>query len=130
MDPQNQNTFGNSGEQPIYTPSPEERTIAILSHLLTFLTSVFVAGFVPPLIIYLWKKEDSKYIAEHAKESLNFQLTLLICYFVAGLATLILIGFVLLGIVALIQLILVIIAALKASDNVIYRYPLSIKFVK
>ena len=130
MDPLHQNSFGGSEEKPINAPSSEERTIAILSHLLTFLTSIFVAGFVPPLIIYLWKKDESKYIAEHAKESLNFQLTLLICYFIAGLATLVLIGFVLLGIVALIQLILVIIAAIKASDNIIYRYPFCIRFVK
>jgi uncharacterized Tic20 family protein len=55
------------------TPASDEGTLAILSHILTI-----VSSFIAPLVIYLLKKDDSPYVAEHAKESLNFQITMFI----------------------------------------------------
>ena len=66
-----------SGQQPVYTPTSDERVLAILAHALTF-----VSNIIAPLIIYLLKKDDSQYVAEQAKESLNFQLTVLLACFV------------------------------------------------
>src|SRR5438045_1785285 len=62
--------------EPIVAPSNDEKTMAILSHVLTF-----VAGFLAPLIIYLIKKDESAFISAHAKESLNFQITVSIVIF-------------------------------------------------
>jgi len=96
--------------------------MAVLSHILTL-----VAPVLAPLIIYLIKKNESSYVAEHAKESLNFQIT-------AWLVTIVLIitviGIFLLWLVWIGVLICVIIATIKASDNKTYRYPLSIRFIK
>ena len=58
---------------PAITPSSDEKTLAILSHILTI-----VSSFIAPLIIYLLKKDESPYVREHAKESLNFQITVFI----------------------------------------------------
>jgi uncharacterized Tic20 family protein len=50
--------------------SQDEKTMAMLAHGLPILV-----GFWAPLIIWLLKKDQSPYIAEQAKEALNFQIT-------------------------------------------------------
>lgn len=107
---------------PPYTPTNDERTLAILCHVLTIFFWIF-----PPLIIYLIKKDESKFIAEHAKESLNFQITFGI---VAIVLIITIIGILLLWILGIVVLILVIMASIKASENKIYRYPLTIRLIK
>ena len=79
------------------------------------------------MIIYLLKKDESPYIAEHAKESMNFQITMAI----AGLILLLtIIGIFLLWILGIIVLILVIVATIKASEGKLYRYPFTIRLIK
>ncbi len=41
----------------------EERTLAILAHVLTL-----IGGFLAPLIIWLLKKDESSFVTENAKE--------------------------------------------------------------
>jgi uncharacterized protein len=125
---ENQQTYWESGfkregvEPGAYKPTDDERTLAILCHAL----GIFF-WILPPLIIYLWKKDDSSYVAEHAKEAFNFQLTL-------GIITIILfitlIGIIFLWIPGILDLVFCIIAALKASENKVYRYPLTIRLLK
>ena len=69
--------------------SSDDRTMAMIGHL-----SGIVAGFIGPLIIWLINKEkaDKTWLNDQAKEALNFQITLLIAYFVSGILTLVLIG--------------------------------------
>jgi uncharacterized Tic20 family protein len=118
------NTILGTEEQPLVTPTSDEKTMAILSHILCI-----VAGFLAPLIIYLVKKE-SPYVVAHAKESLNFQLTLIIAYIISFILVFLLIGILLIWLIALANLVFVIIATIKASENKLYKYPFSIKFVK
>ena len=108
-----------------YIPTSDERTFAILSHILTL-----AAPILAPLIIYLIKKDESKYVAEHAKESLNFQITMFICFMISFFLVFILIGFVLLAGLAIFCFVVVIIATIRASDNKLYRYPLNFRFIK
>lgn len=105
-----------------YTPSSDERTMAILSHILTL-----VAPILAPLIIYLIKKDESKWVADHARESLNFQITMAIISFVLIITV---IGILLLWIVGIVWLVFVILATIAASDNKMYRYPLCIRLIK
>lgn len=119
------NTFLGSEEPAIVTPSSDDKTMAILSHCLCI-----VAGFIAPLVIYLIKKDNSPYATAHAKESLNFQLTMLIAYFASFILMFILIGIPLLVLLTIANLVLVIIATIKASENKMYKYPFSIKFIK
>ena len=115
------NNWGSSGT----TITENERLLAILSHVLTF-----VAGFVAPLIIYLVKKDESAYVTEHAKESLNFQITLFVLYLVGFLTFIFLIGILILVLVGILHLVVVIVATIKAADNKFYRYPLNIRFIR
>jgi uncharacterized Tic20 family protein len=113
--------LGNE-EQPVTTPTSDERTLAILSHVLTLFF-----WLIPPLVIYLLKKDESPYVAAHAKESLNFQITIsLVC--IALIITII--GLLLLWVVGIGALILVIVATIKASENKMYRYPLTWRLIK
>jgi uncharacterized Tic20 family protein len=79
------------------------------------------------LIIYLVKKDESPFVASHAKESLNFQITMFI---ICVALVLTLIGILLLWFVGIVSLILVIVATIKASDGKLYRYPFSIRLIR
>lgn len=120
-----ENSFLGTEEPALVTPSSDDKTMAILSHILCI-----VAGFLAPLIIYLVKKDNSPFATAHAKESLNFQLTMLIAYVISWLLIFVLIGFLLLFLLAILNLVLVIIATIKASEGKFYKYPFSIKFIK
>src|SRR5437879_9842521 len=107
-------------------------TWCVLAHataLVGFL--VPLAGhIVGPLIIWLAKRGDSPEIDAHGKESLNFQISMLIYNVIAGILCLVLIGFVILGILHILNLVLVIVASIQASDGKFYRYPLTIRLIK
>ena len=103
----------------------EERTLAILAHVLTL-----IGGFLAPLIIWLLKKDESAFVTENAKESLNFQITLLLALMACGLLTLLVIGIFLLPLVGLAAFVLVIVATIRASEGKVYRYPVNIRFIK
>lgn len=116
------NTLTGTEIQPDYIPTSDEKTLAILAHILTL-----VAPILAPLIIYLIKKDESRFVSFHAKQSLNFQITVLII--VIGLAITI-IGLFLVWLVAIAALVLVIIATIKASEGKLYKYPFSIRIIK
>ena len=110
------------GLQANYIPSSDEKTMAILSHILAL-----VAPILAPLIIYLVKKDESKYIEYHAKESLNFQISMMIVTLVLLVS---IIGILLIWIVAIAAFVLVIIATIKASEGKLYKYPLTLRLIK
>lgn len=108
------------------------RTWCVLAHA-TALAGFFVpwAGhIVGPLIIWLAKRGDSPEIDAHSKESLNFQISMLIYNAIAAILCLVLIGFVILGLLHILNIIFVIIAAIQASEGKVYRYPLAIRLIK
>ena len=69
-------------------------------------------------------------INEHGKESVNFQISMTIYTIIAALSTLLLIGFLLLPAIVVLNIVLVIIAGVKAANGEFYRYPLTIRFIK
>ena len=103
----------------------QDTTLGILSHIAGLFTS-----WVGPLIIYLIKKGNGdKFSTDNAREALNFQITLLLWYFVCFILTFVLIGIFLLWLVMLGNLVFSIIAAVKASEGTVYRYPLTIRLI-
>lgn len=117
-----QNSLLGTDAQPLVPPTSDEKTMAILSHILTL-----VAGFIPPLIIYLVKKDDSKFASENAKESLNFQITVMLACIVLFIT---IVGILLLWVVGITALVLVILATIKASEGKMYKYPLTLRLIK
>ena len=108
----------------ITTPSNDDRNIATVTHL-----GGTVFSFIPALIVWVLKKDDSEYISNQAKEALNFQITVLVAQFIAGVLALVLIGFVFMGIIWLANIVLCIIAAISTSKGETYRYPLTLRLI-
>lgn len=105
--------------------SSDDRLWIILSHI----SLLIGVGFILPLIVYFVKKQDAPLTANHAKEALNFHISVYFYMFISYLLCVILIGFLLLPIVAITSVILAIIACVKASNDEFYRYPLTIRLV-
>src|SRR5438094_6041729 len=80
--------------------SSDVRIWNVLCHASALLGFFFPwAGHIlAPLIVWLVKRGESPEIDAHGKESVNFQLTMLIYSVISGILCLVLIGFVLLGI--------------------------------
>lgn len=107
-------------------PTKDECTMAMLAHLLGAFTS-----FVGPLVIWLMKKDESPFVNDQGKESLNFQLTLLIIQVVAMIGVMVSCGFLffLPIIPAIIQIIFSILAAVEANKGIAYRYPMTLRMI-
>src|SRR6266550_1242562 len=120
-----------SAPSPVTSGSTNVRTWCILAHataLVGFL--VPVAGhIVGPLIVWLAKRQDSPEIDAHGKESMNFQISMLIWNVIAGILCLVLIGIPLLILLHILNIIFVIVASIQASEGKLYRYPLAIRLI-
>jgi uncharacterized Tic20 family protein len=104
----------------------EERLLALLSHLLAIVPGVGILG---PLVIYLIKRDDP-FVRDNARESLNFQLTIIILYIIAGVLVLVLIGLFLFWVIWIINAVLVIVATVRASEGQVYQYPVNLRLIK
>ncbi|WP_110927837.1 DUF4870 domain-containing protein [Bacillus massiliglaciei] len=96
----------------------DDRLLAVLIYVLSFFTA-----FIGPLVIWLLKKDSSPFIDYHGREYLNFLISYTVYGIIAGLLTLVLIGFVLAPIVGLAAVVFTIIAAVKAFEGIEYRIP-------
>jgi uncharacterized Tic20 family protein len=83
-----------------------------------------------PLVVWLVKKDELPQVDVEGKESLNFQISMTIYMLISSALIWVLIGIPMLVIVALTDIVLTLIAATKASQGVMYRYPLTIRFLK
>lgn len=106
-------------------PHGSDKIWAILCHLSWFIGLPFLL----PLVVYLAMRRDSDYVAGNAREALNFHLSLLLYGLCCIPLVFILVGVPLLLAIGLGSVILSIIAAVKCSDGICYRYPLTIRFV-
>jgi uncharacterized Tic20 family protein len=100
----------------------EESTFVALMH-----ASQFLSSFVIPLIAWLLYRDKSKKVDDAGKNILNFELSFLI-YTVVPLITC-LFAWVSI-IVAVVWMLLVVIAIIKAANNELWPYPLTVKFIK
>lgn len=107
----------------------DDQLWALLAYLLAF-----VASIIAPLVIYLAKMNESRYVRYHAAQSLNMGLTLLIYSFgftIVGIVLAILTHGVALIVlvplfiaIAIAHLVYLILAAVAANRGELYRVPL------
>jgi uncharacterized protein len=123
-------------------PNAEEKQWALFAHL-SALLGAFVTGlwfgwgcFLGPLIIWLLKKDTMPFVNDQAKEALNFNITLAIIGLILLVLVImtfgvgILIAWPIGMLVGIAWLVFTIIAAIKASEGVAYRYPISLRLIK
>jgi uncharacterized Tic20 family protein len=108
------------------------QTWGMLCHLtaLSMFIGVPFGNLIGPLVVWFIKKNEYPLVDEQGKESLNFQLSMTIYSIIAGLLCFIFIGFVLLAVLVIVDLILVIKASVRTSNGQEYLYPFTIRFLK
>jgi uncharacterized Tic20 family protein len=104
--------------------SVDERKWAFFAHL-SALSGIIVpfGNLLGPLIIWQIKKDEMPFVAQQAKEALNFQITVSLALIACFVLFIVVIGFLLLPVVGIAALVLTIIAAVSANDGKAYRYP-------
>ncbi|MGH8902942.1 MAG: DUF4870 domain-containing protein [Egibacteraceae bacterium] len=105
------------------------RNWALGAHLSALIGAWVALAFVGPLVVWLIKRDEHPFIATHAREALNFNLSVLLYGVMAWVLSLLLIGIPLLIGIGIAWLVLTIVATVKASKGQGYRYPLTIRFV-
>lgn len=105
-------------------PSKDECNLAMLAHLLGIFT-----GVVGALVLWLVKKDDGGFVADQAREALNFQITLAIAFIASIALKIILIGALLIPILFIANFVLSLVAAIAASKGKSYRYPFALRLV-
>ncbi|HSY07201.1 MAG TPA: DUF4870 domain-containing protein [Steroidobacteraceae bacterium] len=124
--------LADSVPDPTGVPTQDERTWGMVAHLaaLGFFVVPFVGNILGPLVVLLAKREHSAFVALHAKEALNFNITFLLGAFVCGLLVAFSIGILFGALLFIFWLVMTVIAALKANEGAAYRYPFSVRLVK
>lgn len=108
----------------------EVRNWALAAHLSAFAGAWMALAFLGPLVVWLVKRHDDPFVEMHAREALNFNLSILLYAAVAFVLIFVFIGFLLLPLIGVMWLVFTIIAAIRASNGEGYRYPLTIRLVR
>ena len=117
---------------PAPSASSDIRTWCVLCHAAALLGLFFhfLGHLLGPLIVWLVKRGDSPEVDAHGKESLNFQISMLIYDAIAAILCIVLIGIPILIALWVLNTVLVIIASIQASEGKFYRYPITIRLIK
>ncbi len=118
------NDLGGQSLAPAQEPTPEEKTMGLVAHLLGLFTC-----FIGPLVIYLIKKDESEFIKQSSMQALYWQIGMIVASIALGVITC-LIGGVGAGLASVVNLVYVIIACIRANEGKIYSYPVTGGFVK
>ena len=124
------------------SPSLSDRQWAAGAHvaalLAAMLTSLWagVAGAIAALVVWMLVRDKSAFATEHAKEALNFNLSMFIYAAIAVLLVVFTLGIGLIValpmwlVLALAWIVCTLLAAFKAYDGQPYRYPITIRLFK
>ena len=124
------------------SPTLNERQWAAGAHLLALTLALVtswaagIAGAIGALAVWMIKRDDSPFAAEHAKEALNFNLSMFIYAIVLVVFVVITLGIgvifaVPLGLaIAVIWLFCTLKAAFRAYDGQSYHYPISLRLFR
>ncbi len=155
MEQISQHATDNSGLA-IVSPSSTERHWAASAHISALVLAALTtwmagaAGLVGAGTVYLLKREESGFVADHAREALNFNLSMFIYSCAAAAIAVALVGATILTLgigliltlpagillamtvaaIAILWLVCSVIAAIKAWNGERYRYPLTIRLVR
>lgn len=113
-----QSGMGQSGYNSLGAITQNDRLMALIAHLLPFLS-----GFLGPLVVYALKKDQSKFVEFHALQALVFHIALTISLLISAMLCFIVIGFLLVPVVAIAGSVFSVIAAVKANNGEWYELP-------
>ena len=115
---------------PAGTVSRDERTWGMLAHLSALAGMIVPFGnVIAPFLIWRARRDESVFVADHAKEALNFNLSVLIGVAACYILTWLLVGLLLLAVLGVTWFVLTLRAAVRASEGHSYRYPFALRLV-
>jgi uncharacterized Tic20 family protein len=128
--PQQGPVYGSAYGPGQYQPQPltpsDERMWSVFAQI-----GPILLAFIAPLVIWLVLKDRSRFVDQEAKESLNFQITLVIVHIAAAIITTVTFGIgMIVYLVFVAALVFMILAAVENGKGAPYRYPVNIRFIK
>lgn len=121
----------NTTNPPSGSLSQEDRNWGMIAHLSSLAGFLIPLGSVlGPLIVYLVKRDQSAFATDCAREALNFNITVAIGFIICLCLAIVFIGIPLMIALGIAWLVLTILAAVRASEGTLYRYPATIRLVK
>lgn len=109
----------------------ELSTFCMLMHLSQFAGFIIpLGGYILPIIMWAVHKDKSVVIDQHGKNILNWIITFFIYICISCVLILLVVGIFSLVILSVLTIIFTIIGAIKAANKELYRYPLTINFIK
>jgi uncharacterized Tic20 family protein len=116
-------------------PTADSRNLAVVAHLSALVGLAGVPSFIGPLVVWLLHRGRDPWVAEQARDALNFNLSLLVYAGAALALTILTVGLGLLVVVpaaivvATGWLVVTVLAAIRAADGGRYRYPLTLQLI-
>jgi uncharacterized Tic20 family protein len=113
-------------------PTQDERTWGMIAHLAAFagLILPFAGSVIGPLVVWLIKRDQSEFVADQGKESLNFNISVLLAAVICGALIFVAIGILLCAALFIYWICVTIIAGIKASEGIRYRHRFTLRLVK
>lgn len=108
----------------------DERNYITIMHASQFAGTVIpLAGYIVPVLMWLQGKESSAAIDVHGKHIINWMISLFIYVCIASILVFVGIGVFMLVALGIINLVFVIKGAIRASEGIVWPYPMTIKFI-
>ena len=108
-----------------------ENSFLALMHISQFAGFIIpLMGFIAPIVLWAMNKDKSEKVDLHGKNILNFMISWIIYLCASGLLCIVFIGLPILIALAIMQIVFIIMATVKASSGEYWKYPLSIEFIK
>ena len=111
------------GDSP-FAANQDSKNIAML----VWIGTIFFS-FVPSFIVYVLKKDDT-FLADQSKEALNWSITAIIGYCIGWVLKIIAIGYLVVGLVWLCNLVFCIMGAIACANGNAFRAPFSLRLIK
>jgi uncharacterized Tic20 family protein len=87
-------------------------------------------GFAAPIILWVMNKDNNAKVDATGKHIINFMISMFIYYAISGVLCCFVIGFPMLIVLGIMQVVFIIIATIKANSGEAWKYPLTIDFLK
>lgn len=115
----------------IKTFSQSERDWAMFCHLSAFAGYFFpLGGIIGPLVCWISRKDDSPWVDANGKSSLNFQLSLLLYTVLTIPLVFIIVGIPIILFLIVLEVVCIVIAAIRAAKGEVFKYPITIPFIQ
>lgn len=89
-----------------------------------------LAGLIVPIMLWQIKKDEWPIVDQHGKNVVNWIISMIIYFVISGILCLVLVGFILIPILIVLDIVFPIIGGIKANQGEVWKYPLTIPFIK